>query len=64
MLEAVEPVFHAYVVAPAAEIVVELPLQIVVLGLEVIDTVGVALITTEVVPAAPTHPAALAAVTE
>ena len=29
MLEAVEPVFHAYVVAPAAEIVVELPLHIV-----------------------------------
>ena len=29
MLEAVEPVFQAYVVAPLAEIVVELPLQIV-----------------------------------
>ena len=29
MLEAVEPVFHAYVVAPAAETVVELPLQMV-----------------------------------
>ena len=29
MLEAVDPVFHAYVVAPAAERVVELPLHIV-----------------------------------